>query len=70
MVSKSFTHSLFEELTKADKISDIQKRLQDTATLLVAYPDATSDRSEEWVATINCCRVELRRRFQNKKITG
>jgi|TARA_R100001460_G_scaffold687_5_gene3120 hypothetical protein len=67
MVSKAFKHDLVGELAQVEKISDIQKRLQDTATLLVAYPDANSDLSEQWIEIINCCRIELRRRFQSKQ---
>jgi hypothetical protein len=70
MVNKTFTHQLLEELADTAKISDIQKRLQDSATLLVAYPDASSDQSEEWMNVIDCCRIELRRRFYHKRLTG
>ncbi len=70
MVNKLLPTSCFEELADTAKISDIQKRLQDSATLLVAYPDASSDQSEEWMNVIDCCRIELRRRFYHKRLTG
>lgn len=70
MVSETFTHKILQELADTVKISDIQKRLQDSATLLVAYPDASSNQSEEWMKIIDCCRIELRRRFLHKRLTG
>ncbi len=66
-VSKTFTTKMIEELAKIEKISDIQKKLLDTSSLLVAYPDASEDKSKEWMTTINCCRLELRRRFLTKR---
>lgn len=66
-VSKTFTTKMIEELAKVEKISDIQKKLLDTSSLLVAYPDASEDKSKEWLTTINCCRLELRRRFLTKR---
>jgi len=35
---------MIEELAKVEKISDIQKKLLDTSSLLVAYPDASEDK--------------------------
>lgn len=66
-VSKTFTTKVLEELAKEKKISDIQKKLLDTSSLLVAYPDASEEKSKEWMTTINCCRLELRRRFLSKQ---
>jgi hypothetical protein len=66
-LSKTFTTKVLEELAKEKKISDIQKRLLDTSSLLVAYPDASEEKSKEWMTTINCCRLELRRRFLSKR---
>ena len=66
-VSKTFTTKVIEDLAKVEKISDIQKKLLDTSSLLVAYPDASEDKSKEWMTTINCCRLELRRRFLTKR---
>ena len=66
-VSKTFTTKVLEELAKEKKISDIQKKLLDTSSLLVAYPDASEEKSKEWMTTINCCRLELRRRFLSKR---
>ena len=66
-VSKTFTTKMIEQLAKVEKISDIQKKLLDTSSLLVAYPDASEDKSKEWLTTINCCRLELRRRFLTKR---
>ena len=66
-VSKTFTTKMIEELAKVEKISDIQKKLLDTSSLLVAYPHASEDKSKEWLTTINCCRLELRRRFLTKR---
>jgi hypothetical protein len=66
-VSKTFTTKMIEELAKVEKISDIQKKLLDTSSLLVAYPDASEEKSKEWLTTINCCRLELRRRFLTKR---
>jgi hypothetical protein len=66
-VSKTFATKMIEELAKVEKISDIQKKLLDTSSLLVAYPDASEDKSKEWLTTINCCRLELRRRFLTKR---
>jgi hypothetical protein len=66
-VSKTFTTKMIEELAKVEKISDIQKKLLDTLSLLVAYPDASEEKSKEWLTTINCCRLELRRRFLTKR---
>ena len=70
MLNRTFTHELLQELADTAKISDIQKRLQDTATLLIAYPDASSDQSEKWLNVIDCCRIELRRRFHHKRLEG
>lgn len=66
-VGKTFTTKVLEELAKEKKISDIQRRLLDTSSLLVAYPDASEEKSKEWMTTINCCRLELRRRFLTKR---
>jgi len=66
-VGKTFTTKVLEELAKEEKISDIQKKLLDTSSLLVAYPDASEEKSKEWMTTINCCRLELRRRFLSKR---
>jgi hypothetical protein len=66
-VGKTFTTKVLEELAKEKKISDIQKKLLDTSSLLVAYPDASEEKSKEWMTTINCCRLELRRRFLSKQ---
>lgn len=66
-VGKTFTTKVLEQLAKEKKISDIQKKLLDTSSLLVAYPDASEEKSKEWMTTINCCRLELRRRFLSKR---
>jgi len=66
-LSKTFTTKVLEELAKEKKISDIQKKLLDTSSLLVAYPDASEEKSKEWMTTNNCCRLELRRRFLSKR---
>lgn len=66
-VGKTFTTKVLEQLAKEKKISDIQKKLLDTSSLLVAYPDASEEKSKEWMTTINCCRLELRRRFLSKQ---
>ena len=66
-VGKTFTTKVIEELAKVEKISDIQQKLLDTSSLLVAYPDASEEKSKEWMTTINCCRLELRRRFLSKR---
>jgi len=66
-VGKTFTTKVLEQLAKEEKISDIQKKLLDTSSLLVAYPDASEEKSKEWMTTINCCRLELRRRFLSKR---
>ena len=66
-VGKTFTTKVIEELAKVEKISDIQQKLLDTSSLLVAYPDASEEKSKEWMTTINLCRLELRRRFLSKR---
>ena len=67
VAGKTFTTRLLEELAKKEKISDIQRKLLDTSTLLIAYPDASEEKSKEWMTTINCCRLELRARFLSKQ---
>ena len=56
-----------EKLAKEEKISDIQQKLLDSSALLVAYPDASEEKSKEWMTIIDCCRIELRRRFLSKR---
>jgi len=41
----------------------VQELLMNYATLMVAYPDAGEDQSNQWLEALNACRVELRRRF-------
>lgn len=52
------------EVANIKKVSEIQEMLMNNATLLVAYPDATKDKSDEWLKTVDICRIELRRRHQ------
>jgi len=59
---------LRERVIKIEKISEIQEMLQNMATLMIAYPDATEDQSNEWLTALNVCRVELRRRHRSKQV--
>ncbi len=59
---------LRERVIKIEKISEIQEMLQNMATLMIAYPDATEDQSNEWLTALNVCRVELRRRHKSRQV--
>ena len=60
----SFLSDFKTELEGKKKISEVQEMLMNYATLMVAYPDAKEDQSNQWLAALNACRVELRRRFR------
>ena len=62
-MQKMVTNAAVEE-----KISQIQGTLQNMATLMVGYPDASEDQSKRWLDTLNVCRVELRRRHQSSQV--
>ena len=40
-MTEKFIHDLRDKVIGIEKISEIQELLQNTATLMVAYPDAT-----------------------------
>ena len=67
-MSQQFNHDLRERVIRIEKISEIQELLQNTATLMVAYPDATEGQSQQWLDTLNVCRIELRRRHQANQV--
>ena len=63
-MTMSFLCKLKTELEGKEKISEVQEMLMNYATLMVAYPDAGEDQSNQWLEALNACRVELRRRFR------
>jgi len=67
-MSEKFIHDVREKVIKMEKISQIQETLQNMATLMVGYPDASEDQSKRWLDTLNVCRVELRRRHQASQV--
>ena len=67
-MTEKFIHDLRDKVIAIEKISEIQELLQNTATLMVAYPDATEDQSQQWLDTLNVCRIELRRRHQANQV--
>jgi allophanate hydrolase subunit 1 len=67
-MSEKFIHDVREKVIKMEKISQIQETLQNMATLMVGYPDASEDQSKRWLDTLNVCRVELRRRHQSSQV--
>ena len=67
-MSQQFIHDMREKVISMDRISEIQDLLQNTATLMVAYPDATEDQSRQWLDTLNICRIELRRRHPQGQV--
>ena len=67
-MSEKFIHEVREKVIKMEKISQIQETLQNMATLMVGYPDASEDQSKRWLDTLNVCRVELRRRHQASQV--
>jgi len=67
-MSEKFIHDVREKVIKMEKISQIQETLQNMATLMVGYPDASEDQSKRWLETLNVCRVELRRRHQASQV--
>ena len=60
----TFTTKKIGEVANMKKVSEIQEMLMNNATLLVAYPDASKDKSDQWLKTVDICRIELRRRYQ------
>jgi len=67
-MSSQFVHDMIGKLAKIEKVSEIQEMLQNMATLMVAYPDASEDQSKQWQDTLNLCRVELRRRHRSSAV--
>jgi allophanate hydrolase subunit 1 len=67
-MSEKFIHDVREAVIKMEKISQIQETLQNMATLMVGYPDASEQQSKRWLDTLNVCRVELRRRHQASQV--
>jgi hypothetical protein len=67
-VSEKFIHDMREKVIKMEKISEIQETLQNMATLMVGYPDASEEQSKQWLDTLNICRIELRRRHPAKQV--
>jgi len=67
-MSEKFIHDVREKVIKMEKISQIQETLQNMATLMVGYPDASEDQSKRWLDTLNVCRIELRRRHQSSQV--
>ena len=67
-MSQQFIHEMRERVIKMEKISEIQETLQNMATLMVGYPDASEEQSKQWLDTLNLCRIELRRRHPTGQI--
>tara|TARA_Y100000114_G_scaffold45720_1_gene41379 strand:+ start:1538 stop:1795 length:258 start_codon:yes stop_codon:yes gene_type:complete len=67
-VSEKFIHDMREKVIKMEKISEIQETLQNMATLMVGYPDASEEQSKQWLDTLNICRIELRRRHPQGQV--
>ena len=67
-MSEKFIHDVREAVIKMEKISQIQETLQNMATLMVGYPDASEQQSKRWLDTLNACRIELRRRHQASQV--
>ena len=67
-MSQQFVHEMREKVIKMEKISEIQETLQNMATLMVGYPDASEEQSKQWLDTLNICRIELRRRHPAKQV--
>jgi len=67
-MSEKFIHDVREKVIKMEKISQIQETLQNMATLMVGYPDASEEQSKQWLDTLNICRIELRRRHPQGQV--
>ena len=67
-MSQQFIHEMREKVIKMEKISEIQETLQNMATLMVGYPDASEEQSKQWLDTLNICRIELRRRHPQGQV--
>ena len=67
-MSEKFIHDMREKVIKMEKISEIQETLQNMATLMVGYPDASEEQSKQWLDTLNICRIELRRRHPQGQV--
>jgi len=67
-MSQQFIHEMREKVIKMEKISEIQETLQNMATLMVGYPDASEEQSKRWLETLNICRIELRRRHPQGQV--
>tara|TARA_R100001079_G_scaffold89261_1_gene51858 strand:- start:218 stop:469 length:252 start_codon:yes stop_codon:yes gene_type:complete len=67
-MSQQFVHEMREKVIKMEKISEIQETLQNMATLMVGYPDASEEQSKQWLDTLNICRIELRRRHPQGQV--
>ena len=67
-MSQQFIHEVREKVIAMEKISEIQEMLQNMATLMVGYPDASEDQSRQWLDTLNVCRIELRRRHHASQV--
>ena len=65
---QQFIHDMREKVIAMEKISEIQERLQNMATLMVGYPDASEEQSKRWRDTLNICRIELRRRHPHGQV--
>ena len=67
-MSEKFIHDMREKVIKMEKISEIQETLQNMATLMVGYPEASEEQSKRWLDTLNICRIELRRRHPQEQV--
>ena len=67
-MSQQFIHDMREKVIAMEKISEIQEMLQNMATLMVGYPDASEEQSKQWLDTLNICRIELRRRHPHGQV--
>ena len=67
-MSEKFIHDMREKVIKMEKISEIQETLQNMATLMVGYPEASEEQSKRWLDTLNICRIELWRRHPQGQV--
>ena len=64
MINEGEKNKFRDLIANKKNISEIQEILLNKATMMVAYPDASSDDSDMWDWQVSACRVELRRRWQ------
>ena len=66
MINEGEKNKFRDLIANKKKTSEVQEILLNKATMMVAYPDASSDESEMWDWQVSACRIELRRRWQAK----